>query len=247
MNNLKLNMNKIIIYGDLHGCLDEFKQLRAKVNPTKNDKEIIIGDIVDRGLKSNELLEYVRENKISSIMGNHEYKYIRYKKHQDVFIKTGKKNPIKLDEKQQYIYDNLSSDDFKYLNSLSLFIKLDNLTLVHAGITNNINLDTALKKDLEKILWIRYLDKSQNPISLYDNHKDAKLWSESYNGNQGIIVYGHNVFDEVRLDKYSVGIDTGCAYGGRLTALIINDTNNPLDYYEIIDIQSKKEYAINKY
>ena len=101
-------MNKTIIYGDLHGCLTEFKELRAKVNPTKNDKEIIIGDILDRGLQSNELLEYVRENNILSILGNHEYKYIRYKKHQDNLLKTGKKNPINLDKQQQYIYNNLS-------------------------------------------------------------------------------------------------------------------------------------------
>jgi len=130
-------MNKTIIYEDLHGCLTEFKELRAKVNPTKNDKE----------------------------------------------------NPINLDKQQQYIYNNLSSDDF-------------------------------------------------NPI--------AKLWSEYYNGNQGIIVYGHNVFNEVRFDKYSIGIDTSCVYGGKLTALIISDTSNPLENHKITSTQAKEEYTINK-
>ena len=234
-------MNKIIIYGDLHGCLDEFKKLRAKVNPTKNDREIIIGDILDRGLQSNELLEYIRQNNISSILGNHEYKYIRYKKYQDIFLKTTKRNPISLDEKQQYIYDNLSSDDFKYLESLPFFMKIDNLTLIHAGITNNINLDTTSKKELEKILWIRTLDEKQKILSLNDDNPSAKLWSEYYDGNQGIIVYGHNVFNEVRFDKYSIGIDTGCVYGGKLTALIINDTNNPLENYNIVQILSNQK------
>jgi bis(5'-nucleosyl)-tetraphosphatase (symmetrical) len=237
-------MNRTIIYGDLHGCLDEFKLLRAKLKPTQDDNEIIIGDILDRGLYSNELLRYVREHNISSILGNHEYKYIRYKKHQDITDKTGKKNPIILDDEQQYIYDNLSDDDFVYLNFLPFFIKIDNLTLIHAGIVNKIDLDSSKKRDIEKILWIRTLDQNQKPVSLYDDINGAKNWSEYYNGTQGIIVYGHNVFDEIKIDDYSIGIDTGCVYGKKLTALIITDTLNPIDNFEIVQQKALKSYAV---
>jgi len=235
-------MKKIIIYGDLHGCLDEFKLLRAKINPSTNDKEIIIGDILDRGLYSNELLKYVRENKISSILGNHEYKYIRYKEHQNIFKKSGKKNPIILDDSQQNIYDNLTHKDFIYLKSLPFFMKIDNLTLLHAGLINKIDLKIAKKRDLEKILWIRTVDTNQKILSLNDSKKSSILWSEFYNGNQGVIVYGHNIFDEVKIDKYSIGIDTGCVFGGKLTALIIYDTSNPMQNYEILEQNALKTY-----
>jgi len=243
----KIMKNKIIIYGDLHGCLDEFKLLRAKVNPTQDDKEIIIGDILDRGLYSNELLKYVREHNISSILGNHEYKYLRYKKHFDIYNKTKKEIPIKLDDEQKKIFDNLSSEDFDYLESLPFFIKIDNLTLLHAGITNNINLETAKKKDLEKILWIRTLNENQKILSLYDDNTTSKLWSEYYDGNQGTIIYGHNVFDKIKIDKYSIGIDTGCIYGNKLTALIISNTINPMQNYKIIEQKANKVYSINIY
>ena len=39
---------------------------------------------------------------------------------------------------------------------------------------------------------------------------------------------------------------TGCVYGGKLTALIINNSDKPLDNYKIIDIQAKEEHTINK-
>ncbi|RLA78758.1 MAG: protein phosphatase [Epsilonproteobacteria bacterium] len=238
---------KTIIYGDLHGCLNEFKELRAKVNPSKEDKEIIIGDILDRGLYSNELLKYIRENNISSILGNHEYKYLRYKKHQDNFIKTNKQNPMTLDKEQLKIFNNLITEDFNYIQSLPFFIKIDNLTLIHAGLTNKIDLDTAKKKELEKILWIRTLDENQKTLSLSDDNPSAKFWSEYYDGNQGIIIYGHQPFDNIKIDKYSLGIDTGCVFGGKLTALIVTDTLNPLLNYDVVEVKAKEQYSVNKY
>ncbi len=232
---------RIIIYGDLHGCLEEFKELRAKVNPSSNDKEIVIGDILDRGPFSNELLTYIRKNNILSILGNHEYKYLRYKKHQNNFLKTGNKNPIILDAKNIKIFNNLNSEDFEYLKALPFFIKIDNLTLVHSGLTNKIDLDTASNKDLEKTLWIRTLDDNEKTLSLSDDYPTARYWSEYYDGNQGTVVYGHQPFNEVKIDTYSFGIDTGCVYGNKLTALIISDTQNPIKNYKIIDIQSTQK------
>jgi len=239
---------RTIIYGDIHGCLEEFKELRLKVNPLDSDQEIVIGDILDRGPHSNELLKYIRKNKISSILGNHEYKYIRYKKHQDNFIKHNVKNPILLDDNKLNIFNNLSNEDFEYLQFLPLYLKIGNLTLIHAGITNKINLLDANKKELENTLWIRMLDENQNPLSLEKtNQINAKFWTEYYDGSQGVIVYGHNVFDDVKVDKYSIGIDTGCVYGNKLTALILNDTERPFSNYEIVQVESKRKYSESEY
>ena len=123
-----------------------------------------------------------------------------------------------------------------YLENLPFLIKIDNLTLLHAGITNNIDLQTATKKELEKLLWIRYLKKENTPLSLGSEDETSKYWAELYNGQQGIIVYGHEPFKEVRVDKYSLGIDTGCVYGNKLSACLISDTQNPLSSYEIVDV-----------
>ncbi len=115
---------------------------------------------------------------------------------------------------------------------MPFFMKIDNLTLVHGGITNEIDLDVAKKKKLERVLYIRNIDSEINT-----------LWSEVYDGNQGVIVYGHNGFDEVRIDQFSIGIDTGCVYGNKLSAVVIEDTLNPLENHTIVDVKAEQTYT----
>nr|WP_275758820.1 metallophosphoesterase [Sulfurimonas sp. SAG-AH-194-C21] len=233
---------RIIIYGDLHGCIEEFQSLREKVAPTADDREIIIGDILDKGPMSNELLRYVRNNKIESIMGNHEYKYVRYAKHEKKSNETGKKNPMQFDEDRLKIYNGLDEEDLQYLESLPLFLKIDNLTLIHAGILNNINLENATKKELEKLLWIRYLKDEHTPLSLGSEDETSTYWSELYDGKQGFIIYGHQPFEEVKKDKHSLGIDTGCVFGNKLTAAIFTK-GDVTENLKLVQVQAKKEYS----
>ncbi|WP_320035766.1 metallophosphoesterase family protein [Halarcobacter sp.] len=233
-------MSRIIIYGDIHGCLEEFKNLRKKIDFNENDKEIVIGDILDKGPYSVETLRFCIENKIESILGNHEYKYLRYKKHYELFVKTNKKIPMKLDDEKSKIFESLNNEDFEYLLNMNFYKKIDNLTLIHAGITNDIKLDENNQHDLEKLLWIRKLDDNQKPVALRDSNLNYKWWSEYYNGNQGFIIYGHQPFDKIKIDEYSIGIDTGCVHGNKLTALIINDTINPKDNYYLVQIEGNK-------
>ena len=45
-------MKNIVVYGDIHGCLDEFKKLREKVNHTSDDIEVSVGDFLNKGPNS---------------------------------------------------------------------------------------------------------------------------------------------------------------------------------------------------
>lgn len=234
---------RTIIYGDIHGCLEELKLLRKKLNILKDDKEYCVGDLVDRGLYSKEILTYCYKHGIASVIGNHEYKYLRYKKHHDLYQKTGKKIPMELSEDKLKIFHSFTKENWDYLESMPYFIRIDNLVLIHAGITNKMILDeTTKKRDLEKLLFIREL-KDDNPLSLGHKEHNSYLWSDKYNGNNGIIVSGHNVFEEVKVDKYSFCIDTGCVFGGKLTATVFYNTINPKDNYEIVSQKAKKRYA----
>ncbi len=227
---------RTIIYGDIHGCLDEFQALRLKLDVRSKDREISIGDLLDRGPHSCEVVRYARENKIELVLGNHEDKYIRHKKYSDKKV-----NPVVMDEVKSKIFAGLSDEDFEYLQKASYFMKIDNLTLLHAGITNAIDLDSATSKQLKQIIRIRYLNKEHKMLSL-DNHKENHVfWSEVYNGEQGVIVYGHEAFEDVKIDTFSFGIDTGCVYGNKLTALVIHDTRDPMNNYEIVQVQSRQK------
>ena len=237
---------RTIIYGDIHGCLDELKALRAILNVSEDDREILVGDLIDRGPYSNEVVTYAREEKLELVMGNHEYKYVRYHQHEKQRLETGRQNPMKLNEEKTAIYEQFSEADIAYLDAAPFFININNLTVLHAGITNKITLENATKKELEQVLRIRTLDENQNMLALGQTRWNAQFWSEWYDGNQGIIVYGHEARTKVKIDKYSFGIDTGCVYGDRLTALVVTDTVNPMFYYDIVQVSAKEVYSSKK-
>lgn len=56
-------MSRTIVFGDIHGCYDEFMQLQEQIGVTDDDLVISLGDIVDRGAKSVELFEYFSTRK----------------------------------------------------------------------------------------------------------------------------------------------------------------------------------------
>lgn len=237
---------RVIIYGDVHGCLDEFKTLRHELEISGEDREISVGDLLDRGEESNATLQYARENGIELVLGNHEYKYLRFKRHEEKFKLTGKKNPMNFDDEKVKIYENLSQEDLDYIEAAPFFLKIDNVTILHAGITNKIDLSNATKKELESLIRIRDLDINEKTLSLGQTPFGSRPWSEFYDGGEGYIVYGHEARSKVKIDKYSFGIDTGCVYGNKLTALIIHDTQEPMFHYDIVQVRARMAYSTNK-
>lgn len=64
---------KIYVIGDVHGCLDELKELVVKCNFEPNiDKLIFVGDLVNKGPYSSEVVKYVRSIGAYCVMGNHD-------------------------------------------------------------------------------------------------------------------------------------------------------------------------------
>jgi bis(5'-nucleosyl)-tetraphosphatase (symmetrical) len=105
---------------------------------------------------------------------------------------------------------------------LPLFLKFGNITIVHGGLQNHMNLDNLSKKDKQKIIRLRYLDENYEFLTYGKEDDKSTFWADIYDGNQGFVVYGHQWFEEVYKNKFALGIDTGCVYGNKLMALIIN-------------------------
>lgn len=225
-------MSKLIVYGDIHGCYNEFISLRKKINPQKNDIEVCIGDLITKGSHSIETLRYIQKNRILSVLGNHEDKIIRYFKHQE----SPKKNPIILDSDEQQIVDNLTPKDIEFLQSLPIFLRFGDITLLHGGLQNSMLLESLSKRDQQKLLRLRYLDQDGHFVVHGDETETSIFWADVYDGNQGLVIYGHQWFDEPKISKHAIGIDTGCVYENRLSAIVI-DINTKLDY-KIVSIPS---------
>lgn len=216
-------MKRLIIYGDIHGCYDEFILLRKKANIGNDDTEVCVGDIITKGRHFIKTLKYIRENNIQSVLGNHEDKIIRYLKRQKLF----KKNPITLDLDEKNIVNNLSLD-INYLKSMPFFMKFNNITILHGGLSGKDNLGQLSKNAKSRILRTRYLDSNLNFTPYGEENDKSIFWADVYDGKQGFIVYGHQKFNKVRINGHALGVDTGCVDGGKLSAAIFTNEKSRL-------------------
>ena len=77
-------MKKIFAIGDIHGCLGKLQSLIQNISADqKNDIIVFIGDYIDRGSASREVVDYVIQLKgeyknVVCLLGNHEYMFLRY-------------------------------------------------------------------------------------------------------------------------------------------------------------------------
>ena len=217
----------MIVYGDIHGCLYEFGELRKKVQASKDDIEISVGDFLNKGPYSLNTLRYLNYHDILSVMGNNEAKiiklYHKYQKEGKPYLKTlrkaDKKTLLELEEK-----------DIIYLESLPYYLKIDTLTIVHGGVINGMKLSPNMSDGENKLLTqLRFFNKAQEPIPYDDFESRETFWSEEYDGKEGFVIFGHHPFPEVKIDKYAIGIDTGCVYGGALTAIVFDYHDKKID------------------
>jgi bis(5'-nucleosyl)-tetraphosphatase (symmetrical) len=228
---------RTIIVSDIHGCIDEFEELiRTLKYNKKSDRLILLGDLIDRGPNSLAVVQKSRKMGLECVMGNHEYKFLKW--YNSVGSSTG------VYDKHDY-YNQLTDEDVNYIFQMPTYIKLaDNIVVVHAGVKPGISIFNQSKNDL---MYIRYSDSQQQFISLKKIAKIGKeaagahFWTEFWQGPESII-YGHNVhsmtdplIEEVSPGVICYGLDTGCCFGGRLTAMI-------LETKEIVQVQAKRAY-----
>jgi len=215
-------MQRLIVYGDIHGCYEEFAQLRSLLDTQSNDIEVCVGDFLTKGRSSIKTLRYIQKNHILSVLGNHEDKLLRFIDHNQ----SSDNNPITLDEDEKAIIDNLNDDDINFLKNLPLFIQFESITVLHGGLLNEQRLDSLTKKDKGKLLRLRYIDKKGKFIQYGDEDENSQFWADLYDGSQGFVVYGHQTFKEANVSFNAIGIDTGCVYGNKLTAVTFSDLNS---------------------
>lgn len=233
--------NRTIIVGDIHGCIDEFDELIKTLSYDKNsDRLILLGDLIDRGPDSVAVVARAREMDLECVMGNHDYKFLKW------FRSVGSSNDV---YDRHVHYSKFSDEDVNYIARMSNYIKVDNTVIVHGGLRANVPLAKQSKEDL---YYIRYMDKDMRFVSLKKINKfgkealGAKFWTEFWKGPESV-VYGHNVhsyenplIEEVAPGVSCYGLDTGCCFGGKLTALI-------LETKEIVQVQAKMAYYKSDY
>lgn len=233
--------------GDVHGCIVEFRQLVEKLRLTPQDNLVLVGDLMDKGPDPVACVRYARELGARMVMGNHEERHLRWRAHEDrrAANPNGKKNPMKpLGEKQAAENAALSVEDIAWLRSLPLTLQFGNWVVVHGGLMPGLSLEDQTNDRLR----LRQVDTKTGkmfPVDLdkpNDSPPGVRWWMELWDGKENV-VYGHAAhgLQEPRVDRNALGaecwgIDTGCAYGGRLTALV-------LETREVVQVPAEQAYA----
>lgn len=243
-------MEKITVaVGDIHGCLEEFDELLKLIQYNPSQMRLVsLGDLMDRGPDPVGVVRRVRELGLETIMGNHEEKHVRWRKHEKKRAENGTPNPMKrMSEADAAANRALSDQDMSWMRDLPLKIELGNKWwAVHAGCEPT---RTLAKQIPSQIMRVRYVDQGGKAVALghdLSQPEGTQYWTEQWRGPESII-YGHCVhsLSEVKYDYHDnqvqcLGIDTGCCFGGHLTAAIL-----PLheDYgYELAQVKAKKKY-----
>jgi len=205
---------RTIIIGDIHACYDELRALIDKTALSLNDHVIATGDLVCKGPSSVKTLDLLMSlPNFSAVMGNHDYYLVKNWRAGCLEKLTG--------SHAEAVEEMGSSIDryMKFLEKLPYYIELPECTIVHAGVKPGIPLN---KQDPDDLLHLRELSAG---LPWYAEYKNPKL-----------IVFGHWAKRGLVIRENAIGLDTGCVYGGKLTACVLPGR-------QIVSVDAKKNYS----
>lgn len=222
---------RTVVVGDVHGCLTELDELLSTIDhDPARDRLVFLGDLLDRGPEPVAVLRRVRELGAECLLGNHEEKHLRYAAHEARRRnEPAYRNPMRrFDGRHAAEHDRLTRDDLLWLAGLPRVAVLGGgWVAVHAGFLPRVKI-TA--QPSEWAIRLRYVDEGGGPVPRARGdagEPGIRRWAEVWTGPESV-VYGHfpQRLDVPKRDEPApgvvcLGIDTGCVYGGRLTALLL--------------------------
>lgn len=256
---------RIAVFGDVHGCIDEFSTLFDILEEEGFDKIVSLGDLVDRGPDSAGCVLFwgeISENYPSvMILGNHDDKCIRFASHTKRFLSEGRKirmNVSKVKPWQKKVTEDgqeiswlpESEEGRKILSILRdsvLIHQIGDYTFVHGGLPPRLKTIPSNSKYQKEFMYCRYISKEKDtPVSFDDVDRIPNyFWADKYDGRFGTVCFGHQPHEKNKVfsREHSVALDTGCVFGGHLSAVIINTKSNQI---ELFQVPAKKQYAERK-
>ncbi len=191
------------VIGDIHGCLRPLQRLLEKIAPQPGDEVVFIGDYIDRGPQSREVVEHLLglSYRCVFLLGNHEKMLLDYLdgKDEGLFLANGGLATI-----QSYggHVANIPPAHLRFFRDLRLMYETAHYLFVHAGVRPMVSLENQTVDDL---VWIR------------------QEFFQFIGRFSKLVVFGHTPLRQVLLAPDRIGIDTGCVYGGKLTCLRLPD------------------------
>lgn len=203
------------VIGDIHGCAFELETLLKKI--PASELLVFAGDYIDRGPDSFSVIEQLIAISERSVFlkGNHEQLFLEFlnRNHknsssaeQNFLLNGGRETLKSYNLPETATFKNLPHDHQAFFDNLKLYYEGENFIAVHAGVDTTLPADMSLQ-DEHTLLWVR-----------------SEFLAREHRWQGKTIYYGHTPVtnhgtDKPYFGKKSIGIDTGCVYGGKLTAI----------------------------
>ncbi|MCA8954535.1 MAG: metallophosphoesterase [Planctomycetes bacterium] len=192
-----------VFVGDIQGCLEQLDALLEEIGFQRGvDVLHPVGDMVNKGPDSLGVLARLRELKAFPVLGNHDL----------AFLERGRVTEPRLAE---------------WLRAQPIVRVLDDVIMVHAGLHprwGERELRRLSRADIDFAVNVRYCDaKGNRPASDWPPPGPPfRPWHEFYHGSKRV-VFGHWARQGLLVRPHALGLDTGCVYGGELTAWIAEE------------------------
>ncbi len=240
---------KFDIIGDIHGCYDELMDLLEKLGYRFDDgihihpdgrMPAFVGDAMDRGPDSLKVMELLFARQDRGILhyspGNHCNKLYRFMKGNQVQLAHGLEITIadwqSMPKKEQ---QNFRERYIRFYEELPQYLVLrDDLIVAHAGLKQEM---IGVPVNRKIAVFTLYGDITGKFHA--DGRPVRRDWAKSYQGGPWI-VYGHTPTEEPYLINKTANIDTGCVFGGSLTAFRFPEK-------ELVAVPSRQPYQPDRF
>jgi diadenosine tetraphosphatase ApaH/serine/threonine PP2A family protein phosphatase len=218
---------RLIFVGDIHGCFDELRELLAQLAPTDADEVISVGDMVYKGPNPSACVALWRDLRYRAVRGNNEERLLRRSR-----------NPL--------LWFRRSAEDRELLAEiarwpLAIAIPERGIGALHGGLLPGTQLTVEevrrQRHTLPRLRWVRRGDDGWRYVPKGEKRSGDRLWAEAWDGD-ALLVYGHTPVTSPRRDRRALGIDTGCVYGGSLTAAIHREGD-----WTFAQVRARKAYV----
>ncbi|CAH0488776.1 unnamed protein product [Peronospora farinosa] len=233
---------RVLVIGDVHGCYDELQLLLQVCQySSPNDRLVFVGDLVNKGPKSLEVVRFVRDSGSLCVRGNHEDAAL------SAYYNWVHGGRVPGTAKYPYV-ELMETDDVEFLEQLPFSLSLphhNNVIVVHAGVVPEVEIKDQRPFDLYKIRLVQR-EKAEDEKSKWKPLEKEKFkskeggkpkrWAEMWSGPRHVY-FGHAAGAGLQQESFATGLDTGCCYGRKLTACII-----PLNKF--MQVHAKKQYEV---